>query len=136
MEFLCLTGVVRRDVIAHAEGVAPAEAVGLLGGRDGLATAAFPLPNLGGFRTFLAEPYAQYQAEKAMRLAGLRPLAVYHSHPGGGVHLSALDIAFASNSGLIQVVIAFGRACRSGVEIRAFRVLAGEASEVTLAEQS
>jgi proteasome lid subunit RPN8/RPN11 len=123
MERLMLAPGVLEAVTARAREALPMEAVGLLGGRpDGRATLVLPLPNLAGARAFLADPYAQYQAEQALQQQGLVPLAVYHSHPGGGVELSEADRHFARAIPLVQVVIALDRPHRPDVELCAYRV--------------
>ena len=94
-------------LVAHAWGAVPAEAVGLLAGVvGGRATVAFPLKNLGGQRAFIADPRSQFEAEREIRRAGLAPLAVYHSHPGGGIGLSQVDLDFARKRPLLQLIVA------------------------------
>lgn len=109
------------------------EAVGLLGGcADGQVTVALPLPNLAGFRASLADPLAQFEAERTLRRAGLAVLGVYHSHPGGGPHLSAADRLFAARRAEAYVVIAAAHPHRPGAEMRAYRVRRGRLIEITL----
>lgn len=99
------------------------EAVGILGGDAcGRVTVAIPLPNLAGPKVFLADPLAQFQAERALRQAGLTLLCIYHSHPGGGVQLSEVDRAFAAHRSIAHMVIALARRHRPGEEMRAYRV--------------
>jgi [CysO sulfur-carrier protein]-S-L-cysteine hydrolase len=96
-------------MVRHATEVMPDEAVGLLGGTaDGTVRRWVPLPNLLGSTRFLADPYRQFQALRSLAAEGLTPLAVYHSHPGGGVGLSADDRSFASRLPYLQLVIALG----------------------------
>ncbi len=109
------------------------EAVGILGGHaDGRAAIAIPLPNLAGPKAFLADPLAQYQAERELRQAGLTLLAVYHSHPGGGTRLSAVDQTFAARLPVMQVVIALARLHRAGEELRAYQIREGMITEVPI----
>lgn len=132
---LVLSPEARRRILRHARAALPAEAVGILGGRpdDGRAVAAVPLPNLAGSRpAFLADPRAQYEAEKGLRRLGLAVLAVYHSHPGGGATLSPTDQAFAARLPLAQVVIALARPRPPREEVRAYRVEGGRTLEVEL----
>jgi proteasome lid subunit RPN8/RPN11 len=84
----------------------PDEAVGLLAGAEGRITAVIPLPNIAPTGQFLADPYAQYQAERQLQEEGMHLLAIYHSHPAGGTQLSPLDIKFAKERPCLQVVIA------------------------------
>jgi proteasome lid subunit RPN8/RPN11 len=101
---------VRAKLASHARREAPREAVGLIAGTsDGMAVASFELPNLGDRDEFFADPYAQYQAEVRIAAAGLRILAIYHSHPGGGTGLSLSDRLGARRWSCAQVVIVPGR---------------------------
>jgi proteasome lid subunit RPN8/RPN11 len=57
-----------------------------------------PLVNLApDDRSFLADPYSQYRALQRLRAGKLTLLAIYHSHPGGGVVPSAEDLAHAQS---------------------------------------
>jgi proteasome lid subunit RPN8/RPN11 len=97
-------------MVEHAERTAPDEAIGLLGGHpDGIVVSLKPLRNLAGRDKFLADPYDQYRAVRSFRERGLSPVAVYHSHPGGGTSLSTDDIRFARDLALVHVVVACAR---------------------------
>ena len=106
MRKLILPISVLHSVTEHAQTLAPAEAVGIIGGdASGRAACAIRCKNLGGVRSFFVDPYSQYQAITQLRTGGRIPLAVYHSHPGGGIELSPLDRQFAVKVGLIQLVL-------------------------------
>jgi proteasome lid subunit RPN8/RPN11 len=122
---LTLTRALHEELIQHAREAIPAEAVGLLGGTTTTARIAIPLPNVtdpvAGSTTFLADPRAQFLAERRLRAAGLRITAIYHSHPGGGPVLSAADRALAARwPTVLQVVIAVARPADRPDEIRAY----------------
>jgi proteasome lid subunit RPN8/RPN11 len=94
-------------MLHHAGQEEPREAVGMLAGDPSyMATLALPLVNLAGPGAFLADPYSQYLAEKRISAEGLKLLAIYHSHPGGGAELSAADREFAGLRDIINIVIA------------------------------
>ena len=136
MKTLFLTPDLRQRLLDHAREALPNEAVGLLGGRkDGRVQAVIPLPNLAGPRAFFADPWAQFQAERALEQAGHALLAIYHSHPGGGVELSSADHAFAAQR-LAHVGIALARPHRPGVEVRAYSVSGGEVTQVEISIDS
>jgi proteasome lid subunit RPN8/RPN11 len=117
---LALPSSVLGAIVQHAREAVPLEAVGLLGGtREGDVKRHVPLPNLLGPRRFLVDPYAQYRALRQLEEERLVPVAAYHSHPGGGVDLSASDIAFARSLPYLQVVIALNG---SAVRIAAWAV--------------
>jgi proteasome lid subunit RPN8/RPN11 len=110
-------------VVGHAESAAPDEAVGMLGGdADGRVACVAPLPNLARRGAFLADPRAQFEAERAFSRNELIPLAAYHSHPGGTATLSPADKVFAHPK-LLQLVVALGPGGQ--VEMRAYRVAHG-----------
>ncbi|WP_410574311.1 M67 family metallopeptidase [Amycolatopsis sp. cmx-4-61] len=122
---LTLTRALYEQLIQHAREAIPAEAVGLLGDTTTTARIAIPLPNVtdpvAGSRTFLADPRAQFLAERRLRATGLRIIAIYHSHPGGGPVLSAADQALAARwPTVLQVVIAVARPAGRPDEIRAY----------------
>lgn len=126
MTALQLPRSVYDELVRHAREAMPAEAVGLLGGTATAARLAIPLPNVAGpvagSRAFLADPRAQFLAERRLTAAGLRITAIYHSHPGGGPVLSAADRELAASwPGVLHVVIAVARPSGRPDEIRAYR---------------
>ena len=117
---LLLSRSVWERIAEHARAADPYEAVGILGGTgDGRIVYVAPLPNLAADGAFLADPRAQFEAERALSRLKLIPLAAYHSHPGGTATLSHADHVLA-NPSLVQLVVALGRAGR--VDMRAYRV--------------
>jgi proteasome lid subunit RPN8/RPN11 len=131
MEVIRLTSGVHDAMLDHALNAVPAEAVGLLGGDvEGHATHGIPVLNRGGAYTFLADPFAQFQAEQRLKALKLRLLAVYHSHPGGGAQLSPLDLVFARRRGCLQIVIALRRPHTMQEEMRAYRLVEDTPVEV------
>ena len=113
-----------QQMTEHAQCSLPHEAVGLLGGdTGGTVTMVQPLLNLMQHRVFFADPRSQYEAEKAITGSGNIVLAVYHSHPNGGVEPSTTDLHFASLRSLVYVIIALARPHLQDVEIRAFRLV-------------
>ncbi|MEW6421134.1 MAG: M67 family metallopeptidase [Deinococcota bacterium] len=86
----------------HAEGEAPRECVGALGGHvDGErleAVALYPLANVSPDpeRTYLAHPGHLLRALRAMEAAGLTLVGLYHSHPLGPAEPSVTDTRLAA----------------------------------------
>jgi hypothetical protein len=77
----------RRELIDHAERESPMEAIGMLGGRGTRAIRVVPLRNRAADpHAFFADPYEQFLAERLFARVGLKIVALYHSHPGGGAH--------------------------------------------------
>jgi [CysO sulfur-carrier protein]-S-L-cysteine hydrolase len=133
MHSLVLPPAIRHEIAEHAVRALPNEAVGLLGGTQAeFVTTVMPLPNLLGEREFLADPYAQFQAERALRKAGLMILATYHSHPSGGAVPSPADLVFADQWKCAHVIVSLARACRPRVEMRAYLYAGGNVSEIEI----
>lgn len=109
------------------------EAVGLLGGPTFRQLAlAIPLPNVARPGAFLADPFAQYQAEVLLERRGLLRVGVYHSHPGGSACLSAADQYFAAQVTLLQLVVAVARPGGREDEVRAYQTSDGATMEVPI----
>lgn len=119
-------------MLRHAERERPREAVGMLGGLpSGHVSLALPLINLAGVGMFLADPYSQYLTEKQIASEGLSLLAIYHSHPGGGAYLSAVDCKFARLHDVVHVVIALAHG-DCPLDARAYRIQGDEVVSVAL----
>ena len=120
---LALTSGVYEQMLAHVLRSRPREAVGLLGGSAaGEVSRVVPLDNIAaGDRAFLADPFSQYDALRRLREDQLELLAIYHSHPDGGVDPSADDLAYARRWRCAHVVIAIGAGRASTPRVRAFR---------------
>ncbi len=117
---LHLSRTVWERIVEHVRATDPHEAVGILGGtQDGHVAHVAPLPNLAAAGGFLADPRAQFEAERALARLELIPLAAYHSHPRGTPTLSHTDRVLA-NRALIQLVVALDHAGR--VDMRAYRI--------------
>ena len=112
----------RDAMIDHAARAFPDEAVGILGGIGSDVRSHVALPNAVRGKRFLADPYAQFRAIRQFAAEGFEALAVYHSHPRGGLTLSSLDLEFARHLPYLQLVIAIGRTHTSAIEIAAFAV--------------
>jgi len=122
LEAIELPAELRESLVVHARLALPREAVGLLGGKDGRISSVTPLPNVGPRLTFLADPLAQYRAERMLARSGAEVLGIYHSHPGGGVQLSPLDLVFVRQRSCVHVVVALDPETGSGEELRGYRL--------------
>lgn len=124
MEYIVLPEQLRRQMLQHAEGAAPLEAVGLVGGdNENVAHLVIELPNLAGKDEFFADPFAQFQAERRISDSGLKILAIYHSHPGGCLQLSDADLVAAAQWNCAQIVIVPERYPKESEYLRCYRVL-------------
>jgi len=124
---LSLSRALHGELVARVRAALPREAVGLLGGRpDGVATLVVPLANLvTGDRGFLADPYDQFRALRRLEREGLALLAIYHSHPGGSLQPSPVDVRYAARWSCAHLVVAVGRTDLPDGACRAFAVEAG-----------
>jgi sulfite reductase (ferredoxin) len=87
-------------MIAQARAKSPLEACGYLGEKEGVLAEAFGLRNVDASpEHFSFEPAEQFAALRQMRAAGLRPRAVYHSHPASPARPSAEDIRLTNDPG-------------------------------------
>lgn len=107
----------------QARDARPREAVGLLGGRStGHVDVVLPLANIAsGERAFFADPYSQYCALQRLEAEHLAVLAIYHSHPCGGVDPSAEDLVYARRWSCAHLIVALPENADCGERMRAFR---------------
>ncbi|MBC7908876.1 MAG: M67 family metallopeptidase [Pyrinomonadaceae bacterium] len=120
-----------REIEELSTQVCPEEAIGLLAGEaGGTVKSVLPLRNIAPLGRFLADPYEQFQAERAIKKAGLKLLAIFHSHPWGGANLSPEDLSFAQHWECAHVVFAFNPDTRHQWELRAFIFKQGSVEEV------
>jgi proteasome lid subunit RPN8/RPN11 len=89
-------------------GAAPGEAIAIWAGRpSGDVTEILDLPNLAPPGRFMADPRAQFLAEKRILAMDWTVLALWHSHPDGGSVLSPADLLHASAWGCAHAVMGF-----------------------------
>lgn len=85
---------------------APVEACGILVGTDGRVEKLYEMTNADrSSHHFMMEPREQFAAVKEMRAAGLKMLAIYHSHPETPARPSAEDVRLALTPGVVYVII-------------------------------
>jgi|GEM_PF-2189279 len=123
IDVILLPDLLYRQIVRHAQVAAPMEAVGMVGGHaNGRAVVVIELPNLAGPFEFFADPFAQYRAERRLAEAGLTLLAIYHSHPGGGLQLSSADVHFARRWPCAHIVVVPDATGQGRDGLRAYRV--------------
>ena len=98
---------VAREIANHARSQYPAEACGLIAGRDERISFAVALRNVAQEpqNEFSIEPAEQLRALKAIDIEGLRWVGVYHTHPFSPPIPSAKDLSNVNDYGLIQLII-------------------------------
>ena len=119
------------QMLREARAVAPQECCGLLGGRDGVISAAFPAPNaLASSTAFEIAPQQLFRIFRAMRATGLEHLGIYHSHPASENTPSPRDIEDALYPGTAYFIVSPAAQAKSAV--RAFRIRDGHVSELRI----
>lgn len=84
------------EIINHSLKEAPAEACGLLVGKNENITKVFPMTNEKHSSTrYLVNPKEQFVVFKQMRKEELDLLGIYHSHPASGPYPSKTDCELA-----------------------------------------
>jgi proteasome lid subunit RPN8/RPN11 len=116
----------RRHVLACL----PEEACGILSGIDGYVTKVYPMINiLHSPIAYRMEPEAQLRIMMEIEAEGLEIIGIFHSHPRGPLGPSLKDLkeaAYPEAAYLIWFPVGEGWDCQ------AFRIQAGEVSEVEL----
>lgn len=106
-------------VMARAAAQGDEEIVGVLSGSRDVATRDTPLLNvLRRPDAFLADPYAQFLAERGIASRGENIIALYHSHPMGDASFSAADAQLATPWRCAHLVLGL----RPEMNVRAYRV--------------
>jgi len=84
-------------MVGHATSTRSLECFGLLAGRDGVITKAYPAKNVAANPATAYEiaPREIFDLMREMRAAGLDLLGIYHSHPNGKNEPSPRDIESA-----------------------------------------
>jgi proteasome lid subunit RPN8/RPN11 len=113
----------------HVSRCLPLEACGLLAGKNGRVDSTLGISNEERSPVrFRMEPRAQWRAFQRFEAAGLDLVGIYHSHPNGPDHLSPTDIAEA----LYPVTQVIWFRVNGRWQSRAFKILGGEVTDVTL----
>jgi proteasome lid subunit RPN8/RPN11 len=105
-----LTRAVRERILSEAEGAFPAEACGILLGREGRIGQLQPARNVHPtpLTHFEIDPQALVDAHRAARNGGPEVIGYYHSHPNGVAEPSATDREHAPGDGRIWAIAAGG----------------------------
>ena len=98
-------------MLEQARAEAPIEACGILAGRDGRVEKLYTMRNADQSRYHcMMEPKEQFAVVKDIRAAGLKMLAVYHSHPETPARPSEEDIRLALMPDVVYVIISLRNA--------------------------
>lgn len=119
--------------LLHLAQISPnSEICGLVGGSTGHARHAYPIANIAASPAdrFQLEPKSQIDAMRHMRERGEELVAIYHSHPNGPAHPSAVDIREASYPETVYLIVSLDT--KGVLDMRGFRLAQGAAVEVEL----
>ncbi len=130
-EIVLLRSSLPDELLAEARRLPEVECCGLLAGRDRVISAILPARNLLASATaYEIEPADLFGLFRRMRAEGLDHLGIYHSHPRGDNAPSPTDIARAFYPQAAYFILSpLANAARP---VRAFRIVHGQARELTL----
>ncbi len=119
------------QILAHCRACYPNEACGILSGTENIAREAYCLTNAEPSPvSYFIEPRELFGAMKTMRAEGQQMIAIYHSHPQSPPYPSLRDVSLAFYPDAVYVII--GLSELAAPEIRAFTIIEGVVSEVTV----
>ena len=129
-EALILAAAVGEALRTEAEGTAPFECCGLIGGRDAHGILAVSVRNAMAAEEgrYEMDPAEMWEARSLIRDKDLDLIAFYHSHPRTSPFPSALDLRRAYYPDAFYVIVGLVPA----IEIRAFRIVNGLAREIVV----
>ncbi len=107
------------QMIEQANEAAPVEACGILAGKESRVEKFYKMTNVDNSNEhFMMSPQEQFNVVKDMRSAGLKMLAIYHSHPETPAIPSPEDIRLALTPDVKYVILSLAEV--SEPNIRAF----------------
>jgi proteasome lid subunit RPN8/RPN11 len=94
------------QILKQAEAELPIEACGILAGSDSKVEKLYKMTNADKSSThFMMDPAEQFRVHKDIRSAGLKVLAIYHSHPATPARLSQEDIRLSLTPDVTYVIV-------------------------------
>jgi len=123
---------VLEGLLEHARRQAHRECCGLLAGRDGVITQAFPGENVAvdPARNYELAPLEIVRLMREFRARGLDFLGIYHSHPNGKNEPSPRDIELAYYSEAAYFVVS--PRPDAAKPVRAFSIRDGQVLELEI----
>ena len=124
MDALAIPEKMLEEMIEQANEAAPVEACGILAGKENRVEKFYKMVNTDNSNThFTMLPEEQFKVIKDIRSAGLKMLAIYHSHPETGARLSQEDVRLALTPDVIYVILSLANPGKP--DIKAFEIEAG-----------
>ena len=119
------------ELVRAARAAYPLEACGLLAGRHETVTKCYVLTNADASADhFSMKPEEQFAAIKDMRTAGLKLLAIWHSHPVTPARMSEEDLRLAYTPDVAHVIVSLAQP--DAPCVRGFVVRDGAVEEPTI----
>lgn len=117
------------QMVVQAKALAPVEVCGILAGSDSKVEKLYKMTNVDNSSMhFMMKPKEQFAVVKDIRLAGLKMLAIYHSHPATPARPSAEDIRLAFTQDVIYVIVSLQDAYTA--DVKGFSIENGTVTEV------
>jgi [CysO sulfur-carrier protein]-S-L-cysteine hydrolase len=121
------------ELLEHAREDAPNECCGLIGGEDGAAKTVYRARNAEASPLrYNLDPQDQFRIMSEMDERGQELAAIYHSHTASPAYPSQTDINLAAYPDALYLIVSLAEGEK---ELRAFRIVDGEVSEVDLEVQ-
>ncbi len=118
-------------MVAQAHAAVPIESCGILAGNDNRIERLYEMTNIDKSPThFTMDPAEQFAVVKRMRAAGLKMLAIYHSHPLTPARLSEEDRRLALTPDVAYLVLSLKDAENPCAKV--FVVDQGQTGEIPL----
>ncbi|HEY8447107.1 MAG TPA: M67 family metallopeptidase [Thermomicrobiales bacterium] len=123
----------REEIIAHARAESPRECCGVIAGQEGQLIQLFRLTNVApGNTRYEVAPEELYRLERDFMEKGWEVAVIYHSHPATRAYPSETDVNLAFWPDAVYLICSL--ADPEAPDLRAFRIVDGQISEVTIAE--
>src|SRR5215207_5016104 len=118
------------ELLEHAREDAPNECCGLIGGEDGVAKTVYRARNADASPLrYNLDPQDQFRIMTEMEEGGEELAAIYHSHTASPAYPSQTDINLAAYPDALYLIVSLAEGEK---DLRAFRIVDGEVSEVDL----
>ncbi|MHC4171756.1 MAG: M67 family metallopeptidase [Planctomycetota bacterium] len=112
-----IPNIIFQQMLKQAEAEAPIEACGILAGSDSKVEKLYKMTNADKSSThFMMDPAEQFKVHKDIRSAGLKMLAIYHSHPATPARLSQEDIRLSLTPNVTYVIVSLQDSSRPAVK--------------------
>ena len=117
------------QILKQAKAEVPIEACGILAGCDSRVKKLYKMTNADKSSDhFMMEPAEQFKVHKDIRSAGLKVLAIYHSHPATPARPSQEDIRLSLTPDVTYVIVSLQDS--SCPAVKGFFIKDGNVTEV------